>query len=309
MVEKLKKNILQTVCYYDVLDYPMTIFEVWKYLICEKGDEIEDGYSLKEVAEILTSGELRNFLENKNGFYFLRGREKLVRQRIARNKISVLKIKRMRRWVKIISMAPFVRMILVTGRLAMKNAQPQSDWDVLVVLREKRIWIGRTFVTIFSHILGKRRYNKKVQDRLCFNYFIATDSLEIRNKDLFSANEYFFCFPLFETRNYFQKFQLRNAWIRNYKPNYYLQSSDNLFTQKDGKFFRAVRIFLENLFDHDFLENYLKKVESRKIKDNPKTKNSSGMIDYDDKALIFLPNPHGPEVFEKFKERLEGLGV
>ena len=33
MLSALAKNILVTVVYYDVLDYPLTVFEIEKYLI------------------------------------------------------------------------------------------------------------------------------------------------------------------------------------------------------------------------------------------------------------------------------------
>jgi len=307
MHNNLEKNILNTVCYYDILNYPLTLFEIWKNLLAterEIGESEFSGCTIGDVLRKLKENNLKRFIEEKNGFYFLRGRNFLVDQRIAKNKISVLKIKRMSRVVGFLRVAPFVRMILVTGRLAMKNARPQSDWDVLVVLKENRIWIGRTIITLLAHILGKRRYGAKIKDRVCFNYFITTDSLEIRNKDLFSANEYFFCFPLFETKNYFQKFQLRNIWIMKYKPNYYLSLSKNLFSIRDNELTRVMRIFFENLFDHDFLEKYLEKLEMQKIKNNPKTKNFEGLIDADNRALIFLPHPQGPKIFEKFKNKL-----
>lgn len=305
MGDDLNKNILNTICYYDILDYPLTVFEIWKYLIlAEKKEDNFGKCSIGEVLVSLNQLELKSFIENKHGFYFLRGRENLVTQRISRGKISALKIKKMRRAVSLLRWVPFVRMILVTGRLAMKNASPKSDWDVLVVIKENRIWIGRTLITLWAHLLGKRRHHAKIKNRLCFNYFITTGSLEIRNKDLFSASEYFFCSPLFEVGNYFEKFQLRNIWIRKYKPNYYLTLTRNLSLKKDNHFTRLVRLLGENLLDHDFLEKYLEKFEKRKIKNNPKTQNVESLINADSKALIFLPNPHGPSVFEKFKNKL-----
>lgn len=307
MHNNLEKNILSTICYYDIMNYPLTVFEIWKHLLAVEDDRDRGFFEKAKIADVLTKlkeDNLKKFIETKDGFYFLRGRHDLVQNRIRSNKISVSKIKKMRRVVRILRIAPFVRMILVTGRLAMKNAKPKSDWDVLVVLRENRIWLGRTCITLLAHILGKRRHHDKIKDRICFNYFITTNSLEIRNKDLFSANEYNFCFPLFEVKNYFNKFQLRNIWIRKHKPNFYLAESRNLFSLSDNKWTLFLRTFFENLLDHNFLESYLEKLELKKIKNNPKTSNVDGLIDTDKRALIFLPHPQGPRVFEKFKKRL-----
>ncbi|EKE20513.1 MAG: hypothetical protein ACD_7C00543G0003 [uncultured bacterium] len=309
MEDDFKKSVLSTVCYYDVLNYPLTLFEIWKHLLAT-GDEVKNGdkkVALKDVLLILKEADLQRFIDSKKGMYFLKGRDGLVENRVRRNKISILKIRKMKKTIDLLKIAPFVRMILVTGKLAMKNAHPKSDWDVLVVLKENRIWIGRTFITLWAHFLGRRRHHDRIRNRVCLNYFITTNSLEIRNKDLYSASEYFFCFPLFDKKNYFQKFQIRNHWIRKYKPNYYLSLTGNLLTSGDTKISKFCRALLENLFDWNFLEKYLEKIETKKIKENPKTNNENSLIDADKSALIFLPNPQGPKVFEKFKNKMQGF--
>ncbi|MFA6184072.1 MAG: hypothetical protein WC682_03140 [Parcubacteria group bacterium] len=311
MNDNLRKSILNTICYYDILNYPLTLFEIWKHLLSTEetfNNKIEK-VSLADILDELKEDELSRFIDSENGMYFLKGRRDLIEERIAKNKISTLKIKKMRRTINLLKISPFVRMVLVTGKLAMKNAHPKSDWDVLVVLRENRIWIGRTFITIWTHFLGKRRHHDKIRNRVCFNYFITTNSLEIRNKDFYSANEYFFCFPLFDRKNYFHRFQIRNHWIRKYKPNYYLASKGNLFSSGDNKITNFFRVLLENLFDYDCLEKYLEKIETQKIKENPKTDNPDSLIDISKEALIFLPNPQGPRIFEKFKNKLAELKI
>lgn len=305
----LIKNILATICYYDVLDYPLTSFEVWKYLIKSGGQEGGGNgqkCSLGEVSKELENSALKNFVEEFQGFYFLKGKRHLIGERIKRGKISVLKIKRLRRVVYLLRFIPFVRMVGVTGRLAMKNAQEESDWDLLTVLKKNRIWTGRTLVTLAAHLLGKRRYGNKIRDRVCLNYFITDDSLEIKTKDLFSANEYSFCFPLFGAEEY-KKFQIKNSWIKKNKPNYYIAEQENLKTIKDTKCSRLVRTLGEKLFGWDFLENRLRTWEEKKIMSNPKTHQEGSMVEASDEALIFLPSPQGPKVFEEFKERVNKL--
>lgn len=333
MSNNISKNILNTVCYYDALDYPLTLFEIWKYLTqtgsndnenenreIKNKNEGEAGvstnennegnlrYSLQNILkELKTNNNLNAFVKNKLGFYFLKGRENLVDERIKKDKLSVMKIKRLRRLVSSLRVVPFVRMVLITGRLAMKNAQPKSDWDVLVVLQSGRIWIGRTAITVMSHLLGKRRYNNKTRNRICLNYFITTNSLEIRNKDFFSANEYFFGIPIFDAENYFKKFQLKNSWIKKYKPNYYLIENKHRKAISDNYFTKTVRGILEKIIDFNWLEEYLKRIESEKIKRNPNTRKFGSLIEADDQALIFLPEPQGPKVFEKFKNNMDRI--
>ena len=203
---------------------------------------------------------------------------------------------------------PFVRMIGVTGGLAMKNAHSRSDWDLLVVTAGERIWTGRTLVTGFAQAIGKRRSGKKIVNRLCLNYFLTQDSLEVMTKDLFSANEYMFMTPLFGGQ-VFQRFQIRNQWIKKMKPTYVLQEIPHLKLMEDDFFSKTVRMTGEFLLGGAWLEKWLRKIEKQKIAQNPKTHQEGSLVYAEDDALVFLPVPHGPVIFERFKEQTEQLGI
>ncbi len=215
MSYRLGKNILATVTYYDVLDMPLTAFEIWKHLMVQEPDQpdSERVCTLADVFRVLASGTLASKIEEQNGLYFLPGREGLIASRIRAEKISVSKLKRMRRLAALLASVPYLRMLGVTGSLAMKNGTRESDWDMFVVLRSGKIWIGRTILTGFLHFIGKRRHGNKIQDRACLNYFVTEDNLEIGTKDLFSAHEYRFFIPLLHF-DLFQIFELKNRWIR-----------------------------------------------------------------------------------------------
>ena len=154
--------------------------------------------------------------------------------------------------------------------------------------------------------LKKRRHGKKVSDRVCLNFFVTDQSLEVITKDLFSANEYMFFFPLYGSDVY-TKFQIKNKWIRNMKPNYALGDIMPPKTLSDSFFSKQLRKIGEFIFAPNWIENILKKVEKKRIMNNPKTHQEGSMVYANDDALVFLPNPHGPAVFEKFKEKVEQL--
>lgn len=301
---QLSKNILATVTYYDVMDYPLTSFEIWKYLINQERDHGSvPSSSLSEITEFLREGKRSSRICEQDGFYFLAGREGLVRKRISMEKISVGKLKRMRRLARWLSCIPYVRMLGATGSLAMKNGSRESDWDIFLVLRKGKIWTGRTIVTLFLHLIRKRRHGKKVQDRACLNYFITDDNLEIGTKDLFSAHEYRYFIPLFNLP-LFRKFQLANRWIREYQPNFDLLTLPSRWTLREQGVSKKWRWLLETFFNLFDLEQWLSGWQKEKIRRNPKTALEGSLIEANDRALIFLPNPRGPRVFQKFKERL-----
>ncbi|MBI2439530.1 MAG: hypothetical protein HYV45_02940 [Candidatus Moranbacteria bacterium] len=302
---QLGKNILATITYYDVLGFPLTAFEIWKHLMSWSPAHrlCDQPCTLGAVSAMLTSEQLVSRIDTYNGFYFLRGRGFLVAARIQAEKTSVSKLKRMHFLVKILRMVPYVRMIGATGSLAMKNGDQGSDWDMFVVLRSGRIWTGRTLLTGFLHVLGKRRHGKKIKDRVCLNYFVTENNLEIGTKDFFSAHEYRFFIPLMN-QGLFQKFELKNFWIREFRPNFELSLVPSFWTLADSSVFRRIQSILERMCNNVDKEQWLASWQKRKIERNPKTHLSGSLIEANDRALIFLPCPRGPKVFEKFKSRL-----
>lgn len=311
MSDTLNKNILATIIYYDGLGYPLTAFEIWKHMVRTDYYDPKNqdaNFSLADVAKHLAENKLAQFLENQNGFYFLKGQKHLVEKRIANGKISTGKIKKIIFIAKIIRFIPFVRMIGVTGAVAMKNARAKSDLDLLIVLRHGKIWTGRTLVTLVLHLLGARRHGQKISNRACLNFFVTDESLEVITKDLFSANEYMFIFPLFGW-DVFGRFQIRNQWMKTMKPTYALSEISPLKIIPDSQFSKAIRTFGEIVFSFDWIEKSLKKVEKKKIMRNPKTSQEGSLVYANDDALVFLPNPRGPLVFERFKEKVEQISA
>lgn len=310
---ELQKNILATVAYYDGMDYPLTAFETFKYLTTLNSRLTADNkqqFSLANIIKELDEYKMKRFIEERAGFYFLKGRKNLVEQRIERDKIAVSKLKRLRRIVRILRFVPFIRMIGVTGRLAMKNADEGSDWDILVVLKGGKIWTGRTLVTLLLQLLGKRRHGEKIKDRVCLNHFITNESLEIATRDkfaLFSAHEFSFVFPFFDT-GIFQKFQLRNSWIKDYKLNYHLDEIGNLKTLGESGATRLIRRIGERIFGWQILENWLRSWQRKKIMNNPKTRLPGSFIRATDQQLVFLPEPRGSELLDHASKKLEMLG-
>jgi len=308
MSDQISKNILATIIYYDILDYPLTSFEIWKYLI--RGQEAENNKqeknSLGDVAKELENIELKKYLDEYRGFYFLRGRKELVEQRIERNKISENKFKIIRKICWLIRCVPFVRMIAVTGAVAMKNADKKSDLDFLIAIKGGKIFTGRILVTAFVHMLGMRRYGKKITNRVCLNYFITDQSLEISLKDLFSSSEYSFITPVFGWKC-FQEFQRKNEWIRNYRENF---QPDEVFGWKiieDFWFSKLIRKAGEIILDFNFIEDILKKFQMERILKDPRTLKQGSFVVANDNELIFLPDPQGPGLYEKFENKLEKI--
>lgn len=309
MLNNQEKRIVSTISYYNELDFPLTAFEIWKHLTVLDEQSVMPNLSLEGILDCLENKELGKYIEEFKGFYFLKGEKELVERRLKRNKIASLKLKRLKMIISLLRLVPFVRMIAVTGRLAMKNSGRNSDWDIFVIIKKGRIWTGRTLVTILTHLIRKRRHGKKIKDRICLNYFITDESLKIDIEgrpfevNLFSANEYSFMIPLFGFKK-FRKFEIRNSWIRNLKPNFELTEVKNMRMISDSHFSKFIRKFGEKLLSFDLIEDSLRKLEKEKIARNPKTHIFGSIIEATDESLVFLPKPQGKEIWERCKDKI-----
>lgn len=304
----LSKDLLGTVAYYDVFGLPLTAFEIWEHRIAMDGPEEDRHLSLRDIVRTLGEDSLAGRIDTRDGFYFLKGRENLVDSRLRKDKVSSAKLKRVRRLARLLSSVPFVRMIGVTGSLAMKQSDTESDWDLLVVLKAGHIWTGRTILTGFLHVIGKRRHGEWSRDRACLNYYVTDDHLEISSKDLFSASEYRFLIPVVG-EDVFRRFELRNGWIAELKPNFHPTLLLPLWYRQEPFVAPFIRRFLERIFGSFALESSLARWQKRKIERNPKTRWEGAHIEATDSALIFLPRPRGPRHFEKFTRLFAELRI
>jgi hypothetical protein len=299
----LRKAVLATVAYYDALEYPLTEFEVWKHLIADKGDGALDAPTLGQVAAAIDGSVENGATLRVQGFIVLPGRQLLVPERIRSEKYSVGKIKRAARLIRGLAWVPFIRMIALTGSLSMKRGDHDSDWDLFVVLSRGAIWRGRTLLSLVLQVIGKRRHGRHIENRACLNHFVTDGSLEIAMQDYFSASEYRFMYT-FLGRDTERRFELVNRWIGRIKPNYQPTEIPNLWLHETSPAALKIQSGLEQLFSWGGWEEGLSRWQKKKIERNPKSQTPGAFIVANDEALIFLPHPKGPVVFDRFKERL-----
>lgn len=300
------KAVLATIAYYDALEYPVTEFEIWKHLLFPEGGDSVQSVRFLSVVHHLRELVRQGTVVFRQGFYVLSGREALVVQRLRQERGAVTKLKRAMRLIRWCSFVPFVRMIAITGSLSMKLGNKQSDWDFLVVMKGGAIWTGRFFLTLWLELIGKRRHGRYVQDRACLNCYLADHGLEVPLRDLFSSHEYRFLYPMMGWTT-IRSFELANAWMHRYRPNFMPTELPTVFLRPPIHFMQRLQTFLESMLPLSWLEPRLAAYQQRRIAANPKTLLMGGFIQATDEALIFLPEPKGPKVFEHFKNRLSHL--
>ncbi|MCA1646520.1 MAG: hypothetical protein LC797_14035 [Chloroflexi bacterium] len=201
----LDRAIVQAVAYGDVFDYPLTADEVHRYLI---GVPASRG----SVRAALDNGRLIPDVLSRSGRYFtLAGRETSVETRRARAATATDYWRRAVRYGHLIGHLPFVRMVAVTGALAMDNVA-DGDIDYLVITEPGRLWLCRALVVGLVRTAALRHVE------LCPNYFLSEQALVLSERNLFTAHEVAQMVPLTGLTTY-QHLRALNRWTDTFLPN------------------------------------------------------------------------------------------
>ncbi len=305
MENSLEKRILATLIWHDGLNFPLTAFEIWQYLIKEKGAR-GDIPSLRAVEKTLQKSVfLRSKISSRRGFYFLKNREGLVESRIFQNKLSIKKWRRLREIIKLLSFIPYVRMIGVTGSMSFSHPRKESDLDVLIITARNRIWLTRFLVTLVTHLLGVRRHQQKTRSRICLNHYVSEERLKVAGKSLYTALEYLKMVPVFGKETY-NKFIKENKWLADFLANPRTFQIQNKWLLKESKFQKISQKFFEICFDNpvgDLVEKFLGKAQEKRIKRDSLYRKPGGRVRVSRFQLEFHPDSPEKGILEEFNKK------
>lgn len=201
-----EEAILRTVLYADVFDYPLTVDEIHRYLVGTSASHVDVQTILRE------SVWLSRRLSNRNGLYSAAGRENTADLRLHRE-LSAARLWRLARWYGwLAARLPYVRMVAVTGALAVNNVANDDDIDLLIVTTPGRVWLTRALVVALVKFAGR------MGARLCPNYVLAASALQQARRDLFMAHELAQMIPLAGHELYWQM-RWANGWSWAFLPN------------------------------------------------------------------------------------------
>lgn len=203
----LQRAILLTVLYADLFDFAMTEDELYRRLIGAASGRRRFAQALASLAG--------TYLTASGGYVVWTGREALVALRRRRRQLAPARWAAARRYARWLRRVPFVRMVAVSGSLAVDNAAEQSDVDLFCVTAEGRLWVARLFLVALSRTT--RMLPRAFPLYLCPNYVLAADALGLDDRNLFTAHEVVQAVPLWGAPVH-DAFLRANAWTRALLP-------------------------------------------------------------------------------------------
>lgn len=247
---------LEALAYFDVFDFPLTKQEILKYSRFPNLCALDN-----ELSALITDG----LVFEVGDFYAIRNEVSLAKKRNESASRAHQYHFQAQKKSKLISKFPFVRGVFISGSLSKGVMHEDGDIDFFIITRPNRLWVARTLLILYKKIflLNSRKY-------FCINYLVDENSLDIEQKNRFTAVELLSLLPMINEEMHHNLIR-NNTWVEKYFSGHYHQ---NLEIEPLNSY--PVKTFLEsvlkgklgNVLD-DFFMNITLKRWKTKFSDMP----------------------------------------
>ncbi len=302
----LEKNIFNTIIYFDIFNFPLTSFEIWKNLYSKYKIE------LKDVLYCLdNSNFLKTKISQKDSFYFLQNRDFIVEKRKNNYFHSYKKYKNGIKFINFISNFNFIKAVFIANSMSIDNARNDSDIDLFVITKKNRIWLARMILVLVAQFLNLRPTEKSKKDKICLTIFLDEKNLNL--KKVCSQDDIYYIYwinqvvPIFDPCSIYSRFIFENSWSR--------EKISNIFEYKTGykrsienKFYKKIIRKITKVFSINLFNKISKKIEMKMFPLSIKKIIQEGNTEdvYVDDTMIKLHNNNNRKYFQNlFLEKIK----
>lgn len=303
---QLRQAVRQALAFYGLFSYPLTPQEAL-------GAANAPGVSVGEVMDAL---EADPACAKDSGYYFLRGQQAgAAHRRQERYLLAQKKYKKVRWFIRVLSMVPYVRLVCVCNTLSYSNSTRDSDIDLFVVARARRAHFCRMLCGFLAAAFGLRPKDGNHRDKVCLSFFVDEDSLNLRElrsgeDDVFFHHWLLQMAPMYDAGGFFSRLMEENAWARERLPNF-TPKREYRRAIKHGPALRVLKKALEAL-TQAFLRPAARKAllgleERRFPAEIRQMRNRDACVVITDGVLKFHPNDRRAEYVVQLAERMKEL--
>jgi len=246
----LEKKILKTIRYFSFFDYPPSLEEIYTFLgkKATKKKVEETLKSLERKDKIKKEKDLNNVIRytlyvtrnNTVGEYSTRRKASNFKSQISKlktekyNEKYLFSQKKLQNWrfrlyIKILSFFPQIKLVGLSGSLAMMSADKEDDIDLFIITAKNRLFTGRFIAVFLAKILGIHRgYNRRFTlhvprytNKVCLNLFFDESNLMVPEfkRNEYVAHEVLQMKPIINKDNTYERFLKVNSWVFEMFPN------------------------------------------------------------------------------------------
>lgn len=210
-----KQSVIVHIAYRDVFNSAVSIDMLIRWL---------PQFTEAELRQVLLDLIADGSVETIDGQVFcLKGRAEILSSFAAKRRLSARVIRRYSTVLRLIGFLPFVQYVGVCGSVAAENPTPDVcgenagtfDVDVFLITSVNAAWIVLFFERLYTNVT---RLLNNGRCFFCLNYTVDLSSLEIDNKNLFTATDIFNLKTIYDRHNTLETFVTANKWAAHYYP-------------------------------------------------------------------------------------------
>jgi hypothetical protein len=286
----LERAILETLAYSDIFSYPLCLEELHRFLPVSA--------SAGELTACLNG---LHQVGSDDGYYFLKGRAHIVMLRKQREEDSRRAFERAERYGRILGMLPFIRMVALTGSLALRNCDQTGDYDYMLVAKKGRVWLARAFALLLN------RFARRFDESICPNLIVSEEALRWHTQNLYSAREHSQMVLISGQRTVGFNLRVANLWVAAYFPNFKCMTYQSL--KDTNKFFAVIRSLFEFLLSNRLGDQLEAWEMNRKIARFTQQEGFGAETNFNADICQGNFDHHGRRTMESYRQRLLELGI
>lgn len=300
----LTQSVKNTIAYFQVFNYFLNIEGLHEFLHSSTHVSIHELVKQIETENREVNGYLISNQELvKKTRRWAKSRRQKIKLQQEKFQASVKKMELAKKTARLLAKIPSVKLLAVSGNLAMMQADAPDDIDLFCITSRGTVWMTRLLASLLLVILGKKRMfgDRQVKNKICLNFLIDEDHLEMKKKNIFTAHEIVQMKVLFDKDNTCQKFLEKNSWVEKHLANWWQihfssKSQTSLFEGiSDESFVEKITLSIFRFFEPvaRFIQfEYMKRRITREI--------------IKDGVLMFHPHDASRTVISKYR-RLSSL--
>ncbi|MFA6130921.1 MAG: hypothetical protein WC730_01510 [Patescibacteria group bacterium] len=211
-MKSLSETILETAAYFSFFGYPLTRFEIWKWL----RNPVRRFSYFEVIQEIDRMVEDRE-LSACGAFLALESVETQKQERHRRYRHAIKKQHRVHWIVWYLSKIPWARGVALCNNLPFHFTREESDIDFFVITHRHRVWTTRLMAVLPLYLFRLRPHEAK-HDPIDVSFFVDEDAFDFSLLRLAPDDPYLSVWirslvPLYEREpGVFGSFFAMNAW-------------------------------------------------------------------------------------------------
>lgn len=254
----------------------VNIFDALNVLIKKESVVFKDGfYSTKEHSTLLDSRTIQDFNLDKKWKRLLRGAQ----------------------WFRYI---PFIDFAAVSGSISFGAIRSSSDFDIILGVKEGRIFTARYCAGALFSLLQIRRLDDleaSSPDKFCFNHIVTPQTYEKEPHNYYRYELYKHIIPVFIDGDSFKHFIEKNNWA-NISPLNIEQAKEAL--RYPSRIKRYIECILGGRIGN-YIELYIARpIATKRLSNYINRKQTGGRVVVNDKELEFHFSLNYEEQFSQF---------